>query len=315
VTAGCASRAHTQAFAVLRAVGRLFRRSLDFRCPLLPLGRSQGFANDREVARYDRRDLIARDVAHCVSRSAARSAIHWSISSSSQPTARSLIAHVLETHSAPLWRRSWHRIGLFWPGLLGASKCSRPAPLRSAHLDPGNRMPDPIDNVKWLPHYEVLIGPILVVRVRRQKRKEPTFTARDVCRALDVPHGTLNSWAFHGWFVGLDAEKTTPGKARRFTLSDLFRLAILKYLVEFGINAYRARDWAKHCVKYMDRAPVSEMHILVYRDDHYTIHLGDLMRKPVSSGALLRLTIYPAEIVHALKERLGVSAPQGAPNV
>jgi hypothetical protein len=139
--------------------------------------------------------------------------------------------------------------------------------------------------------------------VRRQRK--PTFAASDVCQALDVPHGTLNSWAYHGWFEGLDAEKTTPGKARRFTLADLFRLAIIKYLVEFGITAERARPWALQCVKYMDQVPVSEMHVLIYRDNQM-FHLGELMREPPPPGALLRLTIFPAEIVKTLKERLGV---------
>jgi hypothetical protein len=144
----------------------------------------------------------------------------------------------------------------------------------------------------------------------RRRQKQPTFAAKDVCQALGVPHGTLNSWAFHGWFIGLDAEKTTPGKARRFTLADLFRLAILKYLVEFGVSANRARDWAHQCVGYMDRSPVSEMHVLIYPNDDWMIHLGDLMREPIASGALLRLTIYPVEIVKTLKERLGMNATE-----
>lgn len=137
-----------------------------------------------------------------------------------------------------------------------------------------------------------------------RRQRTPTFAAKDVCRALNVPHGTLNSWAFHGFFKGLDAEKTTPGKARRFTLADLFRLGILNYLMSFGISAERARVWAMQCVSYMDHAPLSEMTISVYRD-HDEIRLdGELMSEPVAPGILLRLTIFPAEIVRTLKERL-----------
>jgi hypothetical protein len=138
--------------------------------------------------------------------------------------------------------------------------------------------------------------------VQRQRKREPTFAAQEVCRALGIPHGTLNSWAFHGWFEGLDAEKTTPGKARRFTLADLFRLAILKRLVELGITAEKARPWALQCVDYMEKEPISEMNVMIY-DDGEIYHIAG----PAPAGALLRLTIYPTEIVRTLKERLGVA--------
>jgi hypothetical protein len=140
------------------------------------------------------------------------------------------------------------------------------------------------------------------------RQRAPTFAARDVCHAIDVPHGTLNSWAHYGLFKDLDAAKTTPGKARRFTLADLYRLAILKQLIDFGISAERARQWSTLCVKYMDLAgpSLSEMHVLIYRETEM-VHLGDLMDGPPPPGALLRLTIYPAEIVKTLKERLGLA--------
>jgi MerR HTH family regulatory protein len=146
--------------------------------------------------------------------------------------------------------------------------------------------------------------------VRRQRQRKPTFTPKAVCQALGIPSGTLNSWAFHGWFKGLDAEKTTPGKARRFTLDDLLRLAILKHLVDFGITAERARPWALLCVRYMDEAKFSEMSILANRDGVDEIRLDDdLMSEPPRPGVLLRLKIYPAEIVAGLKERFGIGTP------
>ena len=141
--------------------------------------------------------------------------------------------------------------------------------------------------------------------MRRHGHRKPTFAPKAVCQALAIPSGTLNSWGFHGWFKGLDAEKTTPGKARRFTLDDLFRLAITQYLVGFGIGLEKARPLAHQCVEYMDQAPVSEMHTLIYRN-YEMIHLGDLMDDPPPPCALLRLTIYPFEIVKTLRERLGV---------
>lgn len=144
-----------------------------------------------------------------------------------------------------------------------------------------------------------------------RRKPSPTFTAYDVTRALEVPSGTLNSWAFRGLFKDLDAAKTAPGKARRFTLADLFRLAIMKRLLELGVAADQARGWATMCVRNMDETPISEMHVLIYKDS-LMVHLGDVMDEPLPPDALLRLTIYPRAIVQDLKEKLGVQEPRRA---
>ena len=145
--------------------------------------------------------------------------------------------------------------------------------------------------------------------MRRQRQRKPTtFTPKAVCQALDITSGTLNSWAFHGWFKGLDSEKTKPGKARKFTLNDLVSLAVLKQLVEFGINAERARPLAQLCINYMEEAPISEFSILFDANgDYKEIRLDeDMMSEPTAFKPVVKLTVYPAEIVRSLKERLAV---------
>jgi hypothetical protein len=142
----------------------------------------------------------------------------------------------------------------------------------------------------------------------RAAKRRTTFTAKAVCAALDIPHGTLNSWAFHGLFKGLDAAKTKPGKARRFTLADLFRLAILKLLLDFGISGERASQWSILCVHYMDLAEVAEMNISIYQNGESVVYLvGDLEMDSPPLGQLMRLTLYPIEIVNALKGKLGIT--------
>jgi hypothetical protein len=141
-----------------------------------------------------------------------------------------------------------------------------------------------------------------------RRQRSPTFVAKDVCHALDIPHGTLNSWAFHGLFRDLDAATTKPGRPRKFTLADLFRLAIAKSLLDFGISGENARSWSTLCVSYMDQAKITEMWILIYRDFVQVHIVGDLEGLELPPpGALLRLTIYPLEIVKELQERLGVA--------
>jgi DNA-binding transcriptional MerR regulator len=135
----------------------------------------------------------------------------------------------------------------------------------------------------------------------RQRRRKFTFSGQEVCQALGVPSGTLNSWAYHGWFKGFDAEKTKPGKARQFTVEDLVRLAVLKHLVDFGIAMERARPLAALCVKYFDQSPMSEFS-LSFDGTNDEIGLGE-----DASKALVKLTVYPMQIICALKERLGVA--------
>jgi DNA-binding transcriptional MerR regulator len=139
------------------------------------------------------------------------------------------------------------------------------------------------------------------IAVRQRRRNKFTFSGKDVCQALGVPSGTLNSWAYHGWFKGLDAEKTTPGKARQFTLEDLVRLAVTKHLVDFGVAAERARPLAALCVQYFDASPMPEFS-LSFDGKSEEIGLGE-----DTSKALVKLTVYPMEIIRTLKERLGVS--------
>lgn len=127
-----------------------------------------------------------------------------------------------------------------------------------------------------------------------------TFSGMDVCQALDVPSGTLNSWAYHGWFKGFDAEKTVKGKARQFTVEDLMRLAVLKHLVDFGIAMERARPLAALCIQQFDRMPTPEFSIS-FDGTNQVIGIGG-----DASKALVRLTVYPMQIIRTLKEKLGI---------
>jgi len=77
--------------------------------------------------------------------------------------------------------------------------------------------------------------------------KEPTFTAKQACIALDVPRGTLNWWAHQGLMRDLRSLSTTPGKARRFTLTDVVVLGIMKRLMNApGIGLLACRGARRH---------------------------------------------------------------------
>jgi DNA-binding transcriptional MerR regulator len=139
--------------------------------------------------------------------------------------------------------------------------------------------------------------------------EKPTFAAQDVCKALAIPRGTLNSWAFHGWFEGFDAERTKPGQARKFTFDDLTRLAILKRLVDFGISAEQAKSLATVCVVlFEDLSIISEFSVSFGAEGAQAEMWanGIMISEPSGKEPVVKITVYPKAIIDVLKERLGV---------
>lgn len=136
-------------------------------------------------------------------------------------------------------------------------------------------------------------------------RKEQRFTAKDVCAAVQVPHGTLNSWAYKGLFRHLSAAQTTPGKARRFTFRDILVLAIMKQLLDFGFGANFAVAWSAECVTALDYQK-SETH-LWFGPDGTTVRYDD--RAPAPSP-YVHLQIFPEHIAIEVRRRLGLSSAE-----
>jgi hypothetical protein len=156
---------------------------------------------------------------------------------------------------------------------------------------------------------------------------EPTFTAKQVCAALSVSHGTLNAWAHAGWFVHLDAAQTIPGKARRFTVSDVFTLAIFKTLLNLGVSGKESAFWAQ--LSMSEREEIQMTALLIADFDKkvialnpaegaissdflgvkmFSIDLGGEGRPPKKMPIGIEMRIYPRAIAAAAKARL--SLPQ-----
>jgi hypothetical protein len=130
---------------------------------------------------------------------------------------------------------------------------------------------------------------------------DQTFTPRQVLQALGIAHGTLNAWAHRGLLRGLSGAITTPGKARRFTVSDLTALGIMKQLIDLGLGAERSRELARLSVLYMEVADTDEFDFFIGADDNPAL----LVNEPVGPrGAGVKLTIYPRAIIAAMKAKL-----------
>jgi hypothetical protein len=136
------------------------------------------------------------------------------------------------------------------------------------------------------------------------KRTLPTFAAKQVCAALGVPHGTLNSWAHAGYFREFDSAFTTPGKARKFSLDDLFYLSIMTHFLDFGISARTAKSWSKTCAHHMKILSPMQIKMLLYADGRDEVLLDNQEPQP---EAIFELTIYPQTIFAELKRRLAAA--------
>jgi hypothetical protein len=135
---------------------------------------------------------------------------------------------------------------------------------------------------------------------------DPTFTPKQVLRALGIKHGTLSSWGHRGLLTGLTAA-TKPGKARQFTQTDLTCLGIMKTLLELGLSAETSHEIARLCIPYMEVGNVHEFGFFIAKDGTPTL----LIDEPVVPGTGVKLTIYPHLIVNTMKAKLG--GPDGAP--
>ena len=141
--------------------------------------------------------------------------------------------------------------------------------------------------------------------VQKLRDSKTTFTAAEACKALNVPRGTLNSWAFYGLFDGLSGEKTTPGKARRFSRPDLLQLAIMRQLLALGVAGKQAAQWARVCViLILEGGDCDEAHLVTTDDGELTFRIPERATDPEPEGVVARLVIYPREIELALRRRL-----------
>jgi hypothetical protein len=129
----------------------------------------------------------------------------------------------------------------------------------------------------------------------------PTFIAKQVCAALDVSHGTLNSWAHAGFFREFDAATTTPGKARKFSFNDLFRLLLSVYCSDFGFAPATSRKLSNLA---LDNSDYLRIRIVQYADNSEDILLDDQQYK---DNPTLELSIFPDAIRDELSRRLAAS--------
>jgi hypothetical protein len=80
---------------------------------------------------------------------------------------------------------------------------------------------------------------------------DQSYSASAVCRAIGMPRGTLNAWAFEGILRNLDSPYTEPRVARRFSEYDALQLAITNQLRSppLGVAPLSGLAWSNFGVR------------------------------------------------------------------
>ncbi len=141
------------------------------------------------------------------------------------------------------------------------------------------------------------------------------YTVKQACIAIDVPRGTLNRWIHEGVLRGGRDVETTAGKARHFTRPALVTLGITKKLIDLGLTATSAYQWAHLAVRYFDRhyasSPGLFRELSIYFTTDGEVVFPELAGKSAPVDAHAKLTIFPLVIMDAMKARLkAAEAPE-----
>jgi hypothetical protein len=102
---------------------------------------------------------------------------------------------------------------------------------------------------------------------------ETRYLASRVAGVLGVSHATLNNWAHAGYLNMLDVAETTPGVARHFTSFDVFRLMLMKELIDRGRSPEAAAKTVSLASLLAENFPHGLTEYLVVFDPMY--HLSD----------------------------------------
>ena len=142
----------------------------------------------------------------------------------------------------------------------------------------------------------------------------PTFTAKQVCGALEISRGMLNNWLSDGYFKQFDAPNVSAGRPRAFSLLDLYRLAFFRVLLDHGTPARQAEGWATFTVSAMDRNQPKQT-VRYSREPDYILFDS---QKP-KDAAVVEIVVHIPALTNELRVRLGLKpntaarAPKRAP--
>ena len=141
----------------------------------------------------------------------------------------------------------------------------------------------------------------------------PTFSTGRVMRALEISNAQQAWWARCGAYKVLDAQ-TTQGIERRWTVRDIYMLAIIQTLTKlFAMKADAAAGAARLAVDAVDEHTIKHVNELcvIYTPTGTEIRFNaDVMEAPPPADAIAVLSIDLRRLFADVKRRFEASEPR-----
>ncbi len=144
----------------------------------------------------------------------------------------------------------------------------------------------------------------------------PTFTTGRISAALEIPIPTFQGWQRQGVFDLLDSQPTTMGRGRRFTIRDIYMIAIIRKLGVFGVRPHFAAMAAKRAVDAVDEFNEATDQVqtleLSYSGEHpapYVRIYGPETATPLPADAIITIIINLLLLFAETKARFAATEP------
>ena len=126
--------------------------------------------------------------------------------------------------------------------------------------------------------------------------EQEKFPPRVVCRVLDIPAGTLATWADRGYFANFDAAFAERGKARLFSRKDVLALALIKSASTYGVLTSEISAFAPMAAEAVLRhgPSVRELIVRQYEGENSATSIrynDDVMADPPEAGAVVTISL------------------------
>lgn len=124
---------------------------------------------------------------------------------------------------------------------------------------------------------------------------ETRYPPRIVCAALDIPHGTLSTWAKRGLLANFSVAFAQRGKARLFNAEDVLALALIKAASDYQVLPVELSSFASAAADQFMRHPdhIREVSIRYYQGSDLKVSIrynDDVMTDPPEEGAVVTIT-------------------------
>jgi hypothetical protein len=133
------------------------------------------------------------------------------------------------------------------------------------------------------------------------KPAEKSYPPRVVCRLLNIPPGTLATWASRRYFDNFDGQTGARGKARMFSRADVLALALIKAASDWSLMPVSLPGFSPKAARFYlaNPARITELVIQQWPEPEARTAIrynDDVMQKPRDTTSSVTITYNLAKI-------------------